>query len=677
MPQGSSFLEDDQVQLFNTPGRRVPRMVERVSDVEGAKPEPLIQAVLELLRQMPNQAQRRFRCCCIAVEPDDGMSWSAEAVARSCAEQAPHYKLWRLQDAPERSKLPVIADIVGEKRFVNAAAQRKFTTRFLSLAAQPWMSPLIGSLLFIVPALVETLKQIKPGQPLTVGTFSDPLIWLYGALMSALGLAGKWAAEKRQSGSKSKSIRELRQRLIDERSTDEHALFVADLVKWYSRGDFPRIVIIDNWQALDPTTRAVLEAYLRSEAAQDDAELWVVFEMETRQLDVWIADRASDLSRTSYVLSFDQLPLTTPQKRELVKITHGQEDAIEATAVKFVCQDWALKIQSLVPAFEQWRARHPAQSDTYGDLEFLYFLSLTSTPGDLYLRSDTLSSRLSRLRPAIAGKALQRFFKNRYPDAEEVESRFDSLALQQPAMVKRGDGTESLRVKPEAAAALARTADSLALPPAALGHLFWCMFWENVWHADEMEPFWMRKIILHLLDAKAGVLVNENDIKTARQELLRINLFAIDKALPTCLFTYELPLFKRVLRLLRDSPAASAERQQAIRKAWECFALFGDSPPEPDWMEGRRKRDDDLADIIGELSQDLSPLAVKDPERNGLLQLFLDSIPASQLHAQLHAKVQECCFNFFGAPAGRSASDYAVCRAAWLTLTLVPMAWGR
>jgi hypothetical protein len=291
----------------------------------------------------------------------------------------------------------------------------------------------------------------------------------------------------------------------------------------------------------------------------------------------------------------------------------------------------------------------------------------------LYFRPDALSSRLNTLRPTVAGKALQRFFNNNYLDAEEVESRCESLKKHPRAIVKAGEDAESLRVTPEAAAALAQMADTLALPQPALGHLFWCFFWESVWHAEEMEPFWMRKIILHLLDAKAGALKVENDIKTARQELLRINLFAIDKALPTCLFAYELPLFRRVLRLLRDSPTAFAARQLAIQKAWECFAVFGDSVPEPDWMESRRKRDDDLAATIGELSGDLGPLAEKDPDRHEMLQLFLDSIPASQLHAQ----VRESCFNFFGTAGGKSASDYAICRAAWLTLTLVPMVWGQ
>jgi hypothetical protein len=672
LPYGNTFLSDDDVPLFNAPGRRVPRTVRRVSEAD-ARPEPLLQAVLDHVKQMPKLTQRRFRCCCIAVEADDGMSWSAEAIAERCAEEAPQYTLWRVQDAPESSQLPAIAAIIGEKRFVNAAAKRKFTSKFLSVSSRPWMSPLVGSLLFVVPAIVETLKQIKPGQPLAVGTFSEPLLWVYGGLMSTLGLLGKWAADKRQTGSESKNVTELRQRLQDERANPEHKAFVQDLLQRLKKGAFPRILIIDNWQALDHTTRAVLEAYLQSDSSQDDAELWVVFEKEAHQLDVWIALHASEQSRISQAVSYDQLPLTTQQKRDLVKCTLGKESAIESTSVKFVCRDWTAKIESLVSIFKEWRGQHPPQPEGYGDLEFLYFLSLTATPGDLYFRPGALSSRLNSLRPTVAGKALHRFFNNSYLDAEEFESRCESLKKHPPAVVKAGDDAESLRVTPEAAAALAQTADALALAQPALGHLFWCFFWEGVWHAEEMEPFWMRKIILHLLDAKAGGLKIENDIKTARHELLRINLFAIDKALPTCLFTYELPLFRRVLRLLRDSPMAFADRQLAIQKAWECFAVFGDSVPESDWMDSRRKRDDDLAATIGELSGDLGPLAVKNPQRHEMLELFLDSIPASQLHAQ----VQESCFSFFGTPGGRSASDYAICRAAWLTLTLVPMVWGQ
>ena len=60
LSQNGSFLTREDQQLFGTPGRVVSRSVRRIAQAGNEKPEPVTQAVLGQLKQLPEFEQNRF-----------------------------------------------------------------------------------------------------------------------------------------------------------------------------------------------------------------------------------------------------------------------------------------------------------------------------------------------------------------------------------------------------------------------------------------------------------------------------------------------------------------------------------------------------------------------------------------------------------------------------------------
>ncbi|MBV8866636.1 MAG: hypothetical protein JO210_14675, partial [Acidobacteriaceae bacterium] len=215
--------------------------------------------------------------------------------------------------------------------------------------------------------------------------------------------------------------------------------------------------------------------------------------------------------------------------------------------------------------------------------------------------------------------------------------------------------------------------EALQLPPRELGHLFWSVLWHGIWTLRPVEAFWTRKIALHLLHARAGALDRPEHRPGARILLLGMILSCVDRVLQTCLFALEIPLFTKTVRILKDSAATPALLEPVLEKAFECYAVLGDSRPEADFTDPEIKADSrDLAVVLGELvtlRTAQAQLVTKPGRLLPALQLFLDSLPASELHEGL----KEECLRWLETAGAVNARDYATCRAAWLVMTLWPM----
>ena len=108
MAKEASFLERDELREFEKPGRLMPRSMLEDSPgrtaLAASKPLPLvdlISAELEAIgRQEKGKWFQSFRCFCVTVRKDDGMSWAAQAVDASVAEKYGHFKRWCLRTEP-------------------------------------------------------------------------------------------------------------------------------------------------------------------------------------------------------------------------------------------------------------------------------------------------------------------------------------------------------------------------------------------------------------------------------------------------------------------------------------------------------------------------------------------------------------------------------------------------
>src|SRR5262249_21705730 len=146
----------------------------------------------------------------------------------------------------------------------------------------------------------------------------------------------------------------------------------------------PCVVIVDNYERLDPTTRAVITQYFRVQhKGANGSELWLILELPDGQG----LGHVLTIERERYELDkfefFKQQPLSKKQIQELAQILDLKEIPPGST-VKWICHAGLLDSNNrIVKLFEEHRKDHPVKDEQYGDLEFFYLLSAASIPVEM------------------------------------------------------------------------------------------------------------------------------------------------------------------------------------------------------------------------------------------------------------------------------------------------------
>lgn len=136
MDQSGAFLSAGEYEKFRKPGRCRRRSIVELPLEPAPGPPPkarsLVSYILGQLKSLVASEARRFECICIRLKEGDGMTWSAEAVHEAIAERYPHFTRWALAGRMTPDSMPLIASLIGVRKFLKLAVDHHLTTAFIT-----------------------------------------------------------------------------------------------------------------------------------------------------------------------------------------------------------------------------------------------------------------------------------------------------------------------------------------------------------------------------------------------------------------------------------------------------------------------------------------------------------------------------------------------------------------
>lgn len=587
MPESKSFFIGEEVEQFRRPGRFQTRYIIPTPLTPSAKkptPEELTTSVLGRLRTLSNKPNQWFGCCCISVPPDDGMSWSAEALAQQVADEFASYDVLPLSRQSATDSLPHIVQVIGERSLMKAAVRQKLANWYPTLYVSH--APLIVAGIFVLGGLIAALQALvklwAPSSPAQPNQVFDLKLFVLAGVLAILAIVAKLAADKLSTGKKKASIDEFIGKLpgyeaSPRQGTAAYWKFVGEAAKsleWVAK---PRIVIVDNYERLDLTTRRILERYFQ-ESYKDaaGAEFWVIFEStDGPGFSKLIQQSENGYAQFSKNVSFFQQQLLT--QAALLKLNQflGRDEVPQYSTVKSVVAGTAQQVERVVSAVKAFTSQHPRKEGEYDELEFFYFLSLAASPGSIEFSRNELSSLLSAkklersevLRRLLAGTGLN---KGQFQEdiAATARSFKDFVAYEE-----RGADT-IVGVSSEVARVLEEKADQLGLPDAALVHLYWALFWFDSSQPRPPDAYRLRKLGHHILRTEMRAVLN----CALTPKFLSIVIYVIGASMRSCLFTSLLPFLEKAFNTYDSLEAPQRRKAEGglAGLSWEVYSVSGD-----------------------------------------------------------------------------------------------------
>jgi hypothetical protein len=679
-----AFLNVREYEKFHKEGYFEPRTIVEIPLGPSAKPIDLVEYVKRRFSSRASSLGRWFECICIQVRNGDGRSWSAEKLYEAIGESYATFYRFPLAPNQTTDSLPAITTCLGTRRLLKLAVKLQLTTSFITL--RWWMAPSIIAAAIILGAMSRIgdalLKAQTDGSHVS-GMLSDPLVYVTSAALAVILLLLQSLATFLTTGQKSKSVENFIKGLKEKQTSDQFQKFVESLAVLLgsSASEFPRLVIVDNYELLDDTTRAVIKRYFENPIEEAlGSEFWIIFERpDGLKFSNLVVARNFDSQVINGIGLYEQTLINDEQKRRLIRARHRPETAAAFTTVRRICEE-LVDTAEISPyskgqndprqMFKDYRRGHPRSSDGYDILDLLYLLSLTAATDGHNLSHEQIVSEFTGKSGLLAG-ILEEFLNA--GELKKPKLR-ESLSQLRDAFTPMGvfKSDDNLEVTLEAAEALSKDAEALELPEAAVGHLFWLL-----WHRSHQEQnrnstdaSLTRKLAYHSLridtsrisDNPAGLL----------EHLLNTMLMVIENCLKTCIFrdTSETEQSSLIPDLLEKTAALvqidsanvpSSYRQRLRRKCWETY-----------WILDSARALGVILDLSdGPEAESAIPHQTVDSS-HFLQELFFGASPP--LAGQMSALHGVALRSFGGrAEAGETIADYAIARATWLTLTIGPL----
>ncbi|HEX5875449.1 MAG TPA: hypothetical protein VFY60_12445 [Pyrinomonadaceae bacterium] len=637
----------------------MPRTLTEVSyeDPNHAAQVELLAHVREQLRKLAS-GQNWFGCSCIAVKNGDGMSWDSEAVRQMVAREFFHIKRWPLTNAVTTGSLPLISQFVQLNTFLRLAIAHNLTESYFSFfSLRSWVLPGIFVFSILISFAIELLVSLRDVQlsgATVAGVFTDPKFYMVNAALLALGIASQALATFMSTRTKSSSLEKLDTRLrnIDpgNRSYDD---FVDALAKKLQTVEFPRIVIVDDWEQLDATTRRVITRYFGAHAAdRTGAEYWIIFEPDNegeRFSNLVLNNSGPGYKRTKL---FRQLLLTPQEKLDLVRVLGKPADAAEYDVVSRICNAEDPKSGEVVDEFKKYRRDHPKKENGYDDLDFLFLLSLTVD--NIPLPENFLLNGLSEKEGPRPG-VLRLYLRRTNLQKEEFRNLFSGIHQNfRDVLIVDAERTKIKTIR-EKTDVLIKIADELGLD-TGLGHLFWALFWHHK-QPDPVEAVWLRKLTRHILNAETTSITNPATYVEVRMALFESALFCVDKCLKACLFSGVTAVISKASLLLSETDLpqdGSYEKGRArlLQRCWAAYTILGD---------------EEILRVIVDLYETPGRGVNYHRESSLLEKMFFESMGLSpEKRRRINAELLERIYG--RTEEDKPISDYVRARSSWLAL---------
>ncbi len=682
MQQPQPLLNQTEVEDFQRPSR-VKRNVSFLSEPR-RKPQTLFEvvapAVRDLLRDTDARAREPFCLCyCVDVEPDDGMTWAAEAFRRDFAKAFPQFKQWILRGDREYFGSSQIATVFKIDRFLKIAVKHRLVEPYREI-----FSPLTLWLLFGAAAVAGVGKILDL---LLKGNINFAQVAVYSVLSALATLIvtivsktprlnrTKKEAEDQLAeflGSRSSTLDPSQSGLAKSRTLQD---FTAEISREISIGQFPRLLIIDNNERLDVFTRSVLGNYWGNLDKIDlhGSEVWIVFQhpkgaqfgpvLDRRRLSNKPGERKRLVPErlVQCLLSDSEIASLAADVRP------GDAYALDRRVVKHLFGSDADAIKRFHESFEQARMQFPLKPDHYSPLDLFYICACTCKETNFYLNTyqvaldfssqRNISRRLSTTKAERLGdeqaippeeqsiryKTLTSLLRGlQVPHALEIDGRLREARQAFSSAIRYRDGEKAFRVTFPAASALQDLAGKLDLPAIGLVHVFWVLFWCDKLERHPVESFWVRKLYSHL--SAADITTVANDLfKATGSRFLDAYLYTLQGAVRTNLFEDVREHMQTLPRLVRSISPTKIQYGELVSGLWKAFMLFGGT---------------EILEVIGEM------VPAEAPRRRDMLavvyQSFLskESATASRLADSLRRNSPE-------------AADLARANGMWILATLI------
>jgi len=612
-----------------------------------------------------------FSCDCIEVKADDGMSWSAEAVSLALKVSYSRFDHWHLTSSRNTDSPPAVADFIGLGTFLRLAGKHKLGS--VLITGRSWLTWGIVCLTAMMAVAVALFDYLVKSS-LT----SKPYYFVVASAL--LGLAVKYFAPYvaiKTFPEKLKSFNDTLEKVFGQGeegttlSTEElppnYQEFIEGLALHLAGNQFPRYVIADGYGNQDPTTRRVIRRYFDEYAERaTGGEFWVVFDGRR-------GDKFSALIRNrqrfyGYTKSkvFQQVFISDNEKRQLIEQQKLPQTAFDFRAIKLIrkSEETDRGVERVKKVLDDYRKEHNKTS-RYGDLEFLYLLSLTAAkPSSFVFGYESLKSKLAQ-KNRTRSDVLRQFLEGSKLIKSEFEARLKGIEGEFKSLleIKGDDREKALHVNQEAALALERSASSWGLPPLGLGHLYWSLYWLDDRTGKSVEAIWTEKLSDHLMLADSGA-VDSQQLSDARtkvmisEELFNGALNTATGCLKTCVFEKVPGLLRKAFDLIDGGELTNnpTRQERIIKKCWEAYSLLGE---------------DEILEVLLDLYEASTRQTPTEPPDDVLAKLFFQSIPlTSSTRSTFGAEF----FNWIGwsRPALESIAQYAQARSAWLAFTISP-----
>ena len=343
MADAAGFLSSTQFQTFQQRDRCLDR---QVLPQRGGQ-QTLLDFCLEGIQR---QSPPRFSAFAIAVKPDDGMSWSAERVYQEARRLRPNYACIALHEILGKA-LPAISLLMKPQQFLRLAANCKLANRFLG----PWSFRFL-SLLGIVIAAISAYTQLSK-------LASLPWFWVALALLAAATQSplAEWRSKRRMQSSEESFQEKFRSTNLMGSDWDN---FIQAMVKKMRSTPFPRVIVIDDFEALDMLTQRVIVQYFDGLIDEPPGcEVWCIFEGTTGgTFSTRARLNAKRASAFGDVLCAKQPLLSTDEKLDLIERIGAPADREQFTTIKSVCDSQSLSAEDRLRPLREYQQRDEKQS---------------------------------------------------------------------------------------------------------------------------------------------------------------------------------------------------------------------------------------------------------------------------------------------------------------------------
>lgn len=410
------------------------------------------------------------------------------------------------------------------------------------------------------------------------GWLFDPTTYFYSFILGGGGvliqILTTFLTTRNLSNSREKFIRDL----PDKKGTKVYSDFIEKIAECLTGINFPRLILIDNFEGLDSTTQKALIRYSIKHC--DNAigsEFWVVFEgTEGERLRNYIIETPEIFSNSKFEL-FGQKYLTDVEKKDLVKIVGRPDNAIEFSAVKWICRETTSIQNRFYALFKEYREIQPYQKRTYDAFDIVYWLALTVPEGTCFFTKQFLLHIFSE-KSGLKAKILEAFFRGTNLKRSEIDSGLTLIKKDMPWIfdIETKEDAKEIRIKMESANTLLKHAKEFKLPDSSLGHIFWALQWYDG-SKNQINTFWIKKITYHLLYSDVLAIEEKKLRENVLKELIEAHLYILNASLKTCLFEKLILLLQKTSNYIQDLENESdfSCRKRFLKICWEAFSILG------------------------------------------------------------------------------------------------------